>query len=40
MDIAGLQQALNLALSSDEETRKSNAEIILKVTLNFILNCI
>lgn len=31
MDIAGLQQALNLSLSSDEEIRKANAEIILKV---------
>lgn len=33
MDIAGLQQALNLSLSSDEEIRKANAEIILKVFL-------
>jgi len=31
MDITELQQALNLSLSSNEELRKANAEIILKV---------
>ena len=33
MDIAALKQALNLSLSSDEEKRKANAEIILKVKI-------
>jgi hypothetical protein len=31
MDIEGLKQALNNSLSSNEEIRKANAEIILKV---------
>ena len=35
MDIAVLEQALNLSLSSDEVTRKTNAEIILKVNFAF-----
>ena len=33
MEIEGLKQALNLSLSSKEEVRKANAEIILKVKI-------